>query len=122
VARATPEVLGTLESGDEAERVAGGIQEYAEPTVAGRLVLVPAGTEREHVGLGGVDVTDAEVEVELLGMSAARQVGAVQSSIRWNASAGRPSRLSGVTPPPGGVRVAQSRLEPRSSSQRSSAE
>jgi hypothetical protein len=63
--------------------------------------------EGEDLWLGGGDVADVEVEVELLGVLAAGHVGSIQSSIRWKARAARPSGLSGVTPPPGGLSVAK---------------
>ena len=106
-------------STDQAERMPGRIEVDPEAAVRGGLVCVHCCAECEDLGLGGIDVSDAEVGVELLGRVPAGQVGARQSSIRWKASVARPSGLSGVTPPPGGTSVAQSRFEPSSTCQSS---
>ncbi len=64
--------MALIWSSDEAEGVPDRVQVDPEPTVLRRLVLVDAGAEREDLGFGGVDVTDAEVQMELLRVSTAR--------------------------------------------------
>ena len=94
-----------------------GVQVHTEPSVLGGLVLVDTRPGCDYLCLGGIDVAHAEVEVELLGGAPPGHVGTTQSSIRWNASVARPSGFSGVTPPPGGLSVEKSRLEPSSMGQ-----
>jgi hypothetical protein len=79
-------------------------------------MVVNACPKSEDLGLASVDIANAEVKVELLGVLAARP-RTLQSSIRWNARVARPSGLSGVTPPPGGASVAKFRSEPSSMGQ-----
>ena len=90
----------------------GRVPEHAEVAIAGRLMLVPDGAELQDAGLRGVDVADGEIQMELLRMCAAGPGRRHPVIDALNASAARPSGLSGLTPPPGGARVAQSRFDP----------
>jgi len=57
-------------AGDEAEGVAGGVGEDSQAGVIGGLVEQGC-AEREHLGLGVVEVGDEHVEVQLLSVGAA---------------------------------------------------
>ncbi len=61
-------------SGDEAERMAGGICERARVVGAG-LLLELAGAERQHRPLGRCQVGDADVQVELIHDAGSGQLG-----------------------------------------------
>ena len=57
----------------------GRVAEHAEVAIGGRLMIVPDSAELQDAGLRGVDVADGEIQMELLRMCAAGQVGATQS-------------------------------------------
>jgi len=91
-----------------------------EAAVLGGLVLVHGPPSRQHRRLVRVDGAGPQVEVELLRVRPAGP-GRCLEVVDPLEGQGRPPGLSGDRPPPGGTSVAQSRSEPSSSGQPSTA-